>query len=417
MKETWPSVVRHVDEEALIELARETLRIPSYSGGERDVAEVFAKKMREIGLDTEIQEVPASPLMGASCNALGRLNTGHAGPSLLFNGHLDHNPVCDGWTKDPFGGVIEHGWLYGFVHMKAANAAYLAAVQAVLRSGVPLCGDVTLAHVCGELCGGVGTQHALKQGLKADYFVLGEPTELETAFNHTASIVVRIHVLGRMKHFATVDAPDARGVNAVEKMAKLIPALGPSHKELPPVERGGWLSFRPAQGFEGLPQLNIGPIRGGIGRMHSEARPALFPDRCTQVVDFRLVPGMSKETIERDLVRLLNRLSGEDSDFRYELEFQHDTFPLPFAASPRSPIARSLVAAHAYVNGEPPQQSTVLKFAASDASWMAAAGITGVVYGPSGRYLSRPDERCETKDLVRAARTYACVIADICSRP
>ncbi len=59
----------------------------------------------------------------------------------------------------------------------------------------------------------------------------------------------------------------------------------------------------------------------------------------------------------------------------------------------------------------------MLKFAASDASWMAAAGITGIVYGPTGRYLSRPDERCRTDELVRAAEAYACVIADICTRP
>jgi acetylornithine deacetylase/succinyl-diaminopimelate desuccinylase-like protein len=45
---------------------------------------------------------------------------------------------------------------------------------------------------------------------------------------------------------------------------------------------------------------------------------------------------------------------------------------------------------------------------------MAAAGIPGVIYGPSDRYLSRPDERCAVKDIVDAARVYACVIAALC---
>ena len=47
---------------------------------------------------------------------------------------------------------------------------------------------------------------------------------------------------------------------------------------------------------------------------------------------------------------------------------------------------------------------------------MQAAGMTGVIYGPTGRYLSRPDERCQTSELVQATRAYACVIADICTR-
>src|SRR5690606_17176614 len=173
------------------------------------------------------------PLMGASYNAIGRLRGAGGGPTLMFNGHIDHNPVCDGWTKDPYGAVVEDGWLYGFVHMKAADAAYIMAVDAVRRAGIPLTGDVVIALVCGEVRGGVGTQHALRQGLTADYFVLGEPTELEIGLNHTASIVARIHVLGRMKHFATVDQPGAKGGNAVEKMAKVIGLLGPSHTPLP----------------------------------------------------------------------------------------------------------------------------------------------------------------------------------------
>ena len=169
-------------------------------------------------------------------------------------------------------------------------------------------------------------------------------------------------------------------------------------------------------GSEHLPQLNVGPIRGGIGKTHDITRPALFPDRCTLTVDFRIVPGMNKETIRTDVERLLGKIAAADPDFRYELEFAQDFFPLPFDAPRDSPVVESVTAAHRRVHGADPKPATVLKFAASDASWMAAAGMTGVIYGPTGRYLSRPDERCRTEDLVQAARAYACVITDICTR-
>jgi acetylornithine deacetylase len=409
-------VLRHVDADAAVELARDALRIQSLSGEEKEVAQYFVQQMKRVGMHAELQPVPASPLMGPSFNAIGRMKGRGNGPSLMFNGHLDHNPVCDGWTKDPYGGVVEDGWLYGFVHMKAADAAYVVAVDAVRKAGLDLKGDVVLSLVCGELRGGAGTQHALKQGLRTDYFVLGEPTELEVAFNHTASIVLGIQVLGRMKHFATVETPGARGVNAVEKMAKVISALGRSHTPIPPLADGGWLSYAPVAGFEGLPQINIGPIRGGIGRDCNATRPALLPDFCSLTLDFRIVPGMTKESIRADLVRMLDGLARSDPEFRYEIEFHPDTFRLPFDAPRKSPVADAVVSAHTRVHGAAPTESKVLKFAASDASWMSAAGITGIIYGPTGRYLSRPDERCESRDVVRAAQAYACVIAELCAR-
>ena len=415
MNKAWDAVIAKVDADEVIEMSRQALRIRSPSGEEAEVARYFVDRMRAAGLETELQPVPASANMGPSFNAIGRLKGTGGGKSLMLNGHIDHNPVSDGWTKDPFGGVVEDGWLYGFVHMKAADATYIAAANAVRKAGIQLKGDLVIALVCGELRGGAGTRHALSQGVRTDYFVLGEPTELDVAFNHTASIVLFIHVLGRSKHFATVDTPGVKGVNAVEKSAKVIAALGRSHTPIGSPEVGGWLRHKPSPGFEGLPQINIGPIRGGIGRTHDASRPALFPDCCTLTVDFRIVPGMTKETIRADLARLLDRIADSDADFRYEIEFAQDSFPLPFDAPRDSPVAASVAAAHRRVHGHDPKPATVLKFAASDASWLAAAGITGIVYGPTGRYLSRPDERCQTDDLVRAAQAYACVIADICT--
>jgi acetylornithine deacetylase len=409
-------VIRHVDADRLVALAQQALRIRSISGEEEEMARFFVENMRQRGIEAELQPVPASPLMGPSYNAIGRVKGSGGGRSLMFNGHIDHNPQSDGWTKNPFAGTVEDGWLYGFVHMKAADVAYLIAYDAVRKAGIPLKGDLVFAYVCGELRGGAGTRHALTQGLAADSFVLGEPTELELGLNHTASIVARIHVLGRTKHFATVDTPGVEGVNAVEKMAKVIAALGHSHRPIRPTSRGGWMTYRPVKGFAALPQLNIGPIRGGVGRDYNETRPALFPDFCSLSVDFRLVPGMSKETIRVDLTRLLDRLAAHDPLFRYEIEFDRDTFPLPFDPPRNSDVVRSVIDAHRRVNGAAPVESKVLKFAASDASWLAAAGSEGILYGPAGRYLSRPDERCEIADLVRAAKAYACVIVDLCTR-
>ena len=414
-EETYRSVLAHLDEDALIEMVRGALRIPSLSGEEEAAARYYADTMRGVGLEADVQPVPASTSMPASYNAVGRLRGGGGGQSLMLNGHIDHNPVAAGWTHDPFAADIVDGWIYGFVHMKAANACYIAAVDAVRRSGIRLRGDAVILHVCGELRDGQGARHALAQGVTADYFVLGEPSEMQLAPAHTISLVAKLHVLGMMKHFATEDIPGSRGVNAVEQAARVIVALGGSHKPLKPLAEGGFLTFTPREGFEGLPQLNVGSIRGGISRAYFETRAALFPDVCTVTIDFRIVPGMTQESIERDLAAFLEQFRAEEPDFRYEVEWREVLAREPFRSAPNSRIVASVAAQHERIYGQPPEVSQTVKFAASDASWMQAAGIDGILYGPSGRYLSRPDERCEVEQLIRAAQVYACVIADICT--
>lgn len=413
-QEVFRRVSDAVDEDFMLEAVRGALRIPSLSGEEKEVARYFVDLMQSRGIDAELQPVPETPMMGASFNAIGRARGSGGGISLLFNGHIDHNPVSDGWTKDPFGAAVENGWLFGFVHMKAADACYIAALDAVRRAGVPLAGDVSFALVCGELRGGAGTRHALANGLTADYFILGEPTDLQLATCHSASRVVNIHILGRSKHFATEDTPDARGVNAVEQAARVIAALGGSHRPLLARGDGGFLTFSPRPGFEGLPQLNVGPIRAGIGRSYNTSRPALFPDFCTITVDFRVIPGMTKAQLEADLHDFLDGFRALEPDFRYEIEFTTDTFPVPFDAPTDSAVVATVREAHRFVHAAEPTWSRILRFAASDAAWMQEAGITGVIYGPTGKYLSRPDERCEVADLVAATRAYACAIAEIC---
>ncbi len=416
LEEACAQAVAAVDGDRVIDLVRGALKIPSLSGQEHDVAAYFVARMTDLDIDSELQAVPHDPLMpGPSVNALGRLAGSGGGTSLLFNGHTDHNPVSDGWTKDPFGAEIEDGYLYGFVHMKAADACYIAALDAVKRAGIPLRGDVGIALVCGELRGGAGTKHALANGLTADYFVLGEPTELELATKHTASLVADIHVLGRTKHFATQDAAGKRGVNAVEQVAKVIPLLGHSHQPLPSRADGGWLSFEPRAGFEGLPQINIGSIQAGISRAFDRTRPALMPDRAALTVDFRIVPGMSKQSIEADLRRLLDGLAEDDPDFAYEITFHGETFPYPYDSPDDTPVVKAVERAHETVMGTPPGWSKILKFAASDASWMARAGIPGVVYGPTGKYLSRPDERGRVDDFIAVTKIYASTIVRLCS--
>ena len=108
---------------------------------------------------------------------------GHA-RSFGFNGHTDVVPVGDvsAWTHDPFGAVIEEGWLYGrgATDMKSGVAAFIAAAVDFVRD-TPPDGAVVLAITGDEEAEGVDGTLALldwmeRHGERMDACIVGEPT-------------------------------------------------------------------------------------------------------------------------------------------------------------------------------------------------------------------------------------------------
>ena len=305
-----------VREENVVKLAQDIVRIPSYAGEEAKVAEFLAGKLEQLGLEVNMMEVaPGRP------NVIGRLRGTGAGRSCILNGHTDHNMVGEGWTKDPFGGEIEDGWLFGIgaVNMKAALAAITGAVEALVNSKIRLHGDVIIEFVVGELTGGVGTRHTLENQIFADFFIVAEPTELNLITSHTGISTLRITTIGKMGHYIS----STKKISAIDKMIPVIKSLGPC---MSPLGREGWLRFESITGFEDLPQLNIGTIRGGISKDYKDWRPSLVPDRCSITVDIRTIPGQTSETVLEDARELLAGLKKRDPDFEAEAEIMDTPF-------------------------------------------------------------------------------------------
>ena len=404
-------IVAAIDESTVLPVTQAALRIPSFAGKERALAEFFGERLADLGLEVQLPEVePGRP------NAIGVWRGHGGGQSLLFNGHLDHNMVCEGWTRDPFAADVADGWVYalGVANMKGADAAYLAALDGLRRAGIALRGDVVVEYVVGELEGGKGTQHAIGMGIRADHFVDGEPTELAVVNMHAGVVLLRLEVQGEMRHYTTRTGT----VNhAIEGMAAILRALGPSYT---PHGADSWLAHDPHPEFAGLPQHNVGAVRGGMTRECLEWRIGLVPDFCYALLDVRIVPGQTPESVKADVERLIERVRRERPGLRAAVSLMDRTrhlFMPPFHVPQKAEVVQAVAAAHRAVLGSEPEWGGVTKFAGSDAAHLANAGIPGLLYGPGGRFLSRPDERVEVRDLVTAARVYALVAADLCNRP
>jgi acetylornithine deacetylase len=382
-----------------VALTSRTVSIKSYSGDEAQIAEFTAATLRELGLDVKMQPVAPSRF-----NVIGTWRGRRNGPSFMYNGHMDTNPAGEGWSRDPLAGDVDDRFVYGIgvCNMKSANASAIQAVAMLKRVGFSPAGDLVLAFVVGELQGGIGTARLIESGLRTDYFVVGEPTELTLLTRHSASFVFEIAVLGKTRHLSRRD----EGVDAIAQAEKLLPRL-----------RSLVFSGAASDDDRALNRINIGVIRGGVSRAMLDWRPQQLADVCLLKCAGRFGPSQTLEGAMRDIQALLDAMHAEDETFRAESRLVQDNriFMPPFAVAADARPVQALAHAHARVTGDAALvgMHTPARFFGSDAAHLAAAGMTGVVYGPGGRYNTMPDERVGLEEIETASKVYANAIADI----
>ena len=243
-------LLARIDEAACLDFLSRMARHRSYSQteGERELAGFMADNMRALGLQAEL-----TPVEGGRVNAVGRLRGAGGGASLLFNGHVDTNPATEGWTVDPWGGLVDERFIYGIgvSNMKAGDAAYYCAVKTLVDAGVQLRGDVILTFVVGELQGGVGTLALIEQGLRADYFVNAEPTDLAALTMHAAAFTFIIELVGVTRHLSKREA----AVDAIMAACDLVPRLNAMR-----------FSGAPTPEHEAINRVHVGVLHGALGR-------------------------------------------------------------------------------------------------------------------------------------------------------
>ena len=405
-------VLRQIKEKDIVALCSRILRIPSFKTEEQKVARYLANFFRRRGYEVDLQEVEPGRYQ-----TIATLKGTGGGKSLMLNGHIDIDPLAMGWKRDPWKPVVEEDRLYGAgsFNMKGGVAAMISAVEAIRKAGVRLKGDIVVACVVGELQGGVGTVHALKSGVRADMAIVAEPFGSDTVMTIHAGVVgMAINTIGYSTHITVRE----KGIDAIEKMMKVIDAVDK-------VE----LRHTPREDLPGLPRINCGAIIGGKGRDHDLKGPNFVSDFCTTIWDVRILPGQTSKTVEEDVRKVLEGLSREDPDLRWELEipppakYKGMTVIMEPVDIPKDEyIVRSVARSFEEHMGRPPTTIGALlprSYAGNDTCHLWAAGIPCVLNGPGGdRTLNdEPDNFVYISQMVQCAKTHALTALDVCSQP
>jgi putative selenium metabolism hydrolase len=385
--------------EAMAAFLQDLVRIPSLSTHEEAVAVRLAEEMRRVGF-AEVR----TDRIG---NVIGRIGNGQ-GPKLLFDGHMDVVDVGElaRWPHPPYSGVIQKGILYGrgACDMKGGLAAMVYGAKALLDARVDLAGDLYVVGVVQEEpCEGMAIRTLIEEeGIRPDYVVLGEPSNLQVAIGHRGRLEMRVTVRGRAAH---ASAPSL-GSNAIHNASRLIFGL-----EL--------LATRLAT------DTVLGQGTLAVTEIESQAasRNAL-PDSCTFYVDRRLTLA---ETELKAVAEVQNIINTEMADARVEVTHYQAVSYTGYECQARNafpawlmpeehPLVQATVRSVRETLGYRPRLGR-WPFSTDGTYTAGIANIPTVGFGPGEeRYAHTLDEQIRLNDVVDAARVYARLAAELLAK-
>jgi succinyl-diaminopimelate desuccinylase len=392
----------HFDEE--VAFLQDMIRIPTDTppGNNAPHADAVAEKVRAYGWAAEKHVVPEQRVrdygMESITNLIIRRPYAAGGPTIALNAHGDVVPPGEGWSKPPYGGVIDDGSIYGRAAAvsKSDFATFIFAVRALEALGAPLKGGVELHFTYDEEFGGLlGPGYLLEQKLTQPDFVIAAGFSYNIVTAHNACLQLEITVHGKAGHGAMPET----AVDALQAATRILNAIYGQLPELKKIKSK-------VPGIDS-PTMLVGRIDGGTNTN-------VVPGKVVLKMDRRMIPEEDPEQVEAQVRALIEDAVRDVPGIRIEIKrllLSHALRPLPGSEK----LVASLQQYGREVIGEEiTAQGTPLY---ADARLYGERGIPAVLYGAGPRTVpesnaKKADETLVLEDLRKATKVVALTLLD-----
>ncbi|CUH54006.1 acetylornithine deacetylase/succinyl-diaminopimelate desuccinylase family protein [Shimia marina] len=412
------SLIARIDSmrDDLIALTQDLIRIPTLNPpGEcyREICDYLDTRLTRHGFDTQLIRAHGAP--GDSdryprWNVLARKEGHHPGECVHFNSHTDVVELGHGWTFDPFGGEISDGKIYGrgACDMKGGLAASIIAAEAFIAEYPDFHGAIEISGTADEESGGYGGVAFLaERGFfapeRVQHVIIPEPLHKDRiCLGHRGGWWAEIETFGEIAHGSMPFLGDCavRHMGAVlDKFeSDLYPAMASRRTDMPVVPEGARQST-----------MNINSIHGGQPEQPKDytGLPAhCVPDSCRIVIDRRYLAEESHAEVSGEVEGLLNDLSAQRENFRYEMrELNHVA---PSMTDRAAPVVTTVDRAIQDILGKSPDY--VASPGTYDQKHIDRIGKLRncIAYGPGILEMAhKPDEYIGIDDMVDSAKVMA----------
>ncbi|MEM9395733.1 MAG: acetylornithine deacetylase/succinyl-diaminopimelate desuccinylase family protein [Pseudomonadota bacterium] len=406
----------------LITLTQDLIRIPTLNPPGRNYLEIcrfLEARLTAHGFTCELvraEGAPADSTAFPRWNIVARRSGTQPGDCVHFNSHHDVVEVGHGWTKDPFGGELLDGRIYGrgACDMKGGLAASIVAVEAFVETFPDFSGAVEISATADEESGGFGGVAYLAENgwfdpERVQHVIIPEPLNKDRiCLGHRGVWWAEIETKGRIAHGSMPFLGDSaiRHMSAVlhEIETALYPYLATKKTQMPVVPEGARQST-----------LNINSIHGGEPEQdpgYTGLPAPCVADRCRIVLDRRFLIEEDLSEVKDEIVHLLEKVKAQRPTFSYEIRELFEV--VPTMTDKDAPVVRSVARAIEAVLARQPDY--VVSPGTYDQKHIDRIGRLKncIAYGPGILDLAhQPDEWVGVEDMLDSARVMALTLKEL----
>lgn len=343
------------------------------AAGENGVADYIARWLEPLGIEVWQDEVE-----GGRKNLIAvRRGTG-GGKSLLFNAHMDTVGYAN-WRGEALVPRLEGERLVGLgsADDKGHCAAGMLAIKELVKSRVPLKGDVWLAMTIDEEGTSSGTMDFCRRYHTEGAIVMEASGLNNICVTHQGFGWLDILVYGRAAHGS---APET-GIDSIHYMAEVITRLHRLDVE----------KYAPtAHPLNGKTVFHTSTIQGGTDY-------ATYPSQCSLGIEIGTQPGETIQDRVGEIEAIFQEVKSLFPDFRGEVKINLDRNPFDTQGSEK--LWQILSKEVERVTGNPARAVGVNAW--GDAALFQEAGIPTLELGADGGNFHAPQEWVYLPDMVK----------------
>ena len=398
----------------LVALTSDLIRFPTVNPpGEAytPCSEFIAARLKKQGFETQLirgEGTPGDSDRYPRTNVVARFEGRMPGKTVHFNSHIDVVEAGEGWTVDPYGGVVKDGRVYGrgACDMKGGLAASIIAMEAFLEVYPDFPGAIEISGTVDEESGGFGgVAYLASKGFfskpRVDHVIIPEPLNKDRiCLGHRGVWWAEIETLGSIAHGSMPFLGDSaiRHMGAVLQAFEdeLYPALDRKQTKMPVVPEGARRST-----------MNINSIHGGQTEDHFPGLPSPnVADSCRTVIDRRFLLEESIADVKSEVTSILDRLKRDRPRFDYAIRDLMEVQPTMTERD--APVVEAVAEGIRAIFDREPEY--VISPGTYDQKHVARIGhlFECIAYGPGILDLAhRPDEWVGIEDMIESAKVMA----------
>ncbi|MFQ6050788.1 MAG: M20/M25/M40 family metallo-hydrolase [Candidatus Hydrothermarchaeota archaeon] len=345
---------------SLIDELVKLIEIPSPSGEEDKILRYIEKRLNELDIPFERQNVKKN--YNLIVNPLDD-------PELIICTHVDTIPLLYHQTLRA---EVEGERVYGLgsADAKGGILSILLTLETIKEKENLRKFPVTFAFLVDEEGDGSGSEKLADQ-YTSKYGIVLEPTGLDICVAGAGSFEIEIEVIGKEAHGSAIEF----GENAIMKAIDVI-------------EKINELSFlNEEHELIGKSLYNIQRIEGGFDAL-------IVPKKCKMVLDFRILPNQDAKKIKKEL---------HDYFDSKGIEYKLTDESMPFEINMDAEIVSLLKKAYKDVLGKDAKIRGMKSW--TDAQNLYERGIEPVVFGPGRLETSHTsNEYVDVEDIILASK-------------